>query len=404
MTLYPQSSEPASEHKFVFNACRYFSSANNKNLLQQLLCEDINWEIVQRLSNLHLVTPIVYHVLKDLDHENKIPKTILQILKGTYKQTVMRNLGLFSTLNSVLRVFNENEISVILLKGAALADDLYNNIGLRHMSDIDVLVKQNQMDEVNTALSKVGCRPEPLYQWHIQRNIRINYINKRSQRLQVHWEVLHGDSFSQNFLPLPSDILWQNTMPITYDTQSALSLEHTINALYLCLHTAKHSMQDIYLAKFLDIALFIKKYDESIDTARFWQLAQASGQVELIREVLAFSERNLSLPISILDKTISQKKITKLGSGQTRRDKDELISMSIARMICEIDGIMNKIKCLIGCFFPHPEYITYKHALVIQKISIFSRFYFPTLIIWRGVKEIFLHSIMRRHTNKSVYK
>ncbi|MCD4736607.1 MAG: nucleotidyltransferase family protein, partial [Bacteroidales bacterium] len=360
MNLHPQSSEPVSEHKLVFNACRYFSNANNKNLLQQLLCEDVNWEIVQRLSNLHLVTPIVYHVLKDLDHENKIPKTILQILKRTYKQTVMCNLGLFSTLNSVLRVFNENAISVILLKGAVLADDLYNNIGLRHMSDIDVLVKHDQMDEVNTALSKVGCRPEPLYQWHIQRNIRINYINTRSQRLQVHWEVLHGDSFSQNFLPLPNDILWQNTMPITCDTQSALSIEHTVNALYLCLHTAKHSMWDICLAKFLDIALFIKKYDESIDKERFWQLAQASGQVQLIRDILALTERYLSLPISILDKAISQKKIINLSSGQPRRDKNHLISMNIARIICEVDGLVNKIRCLIGYFFPHPNYITYK--------------------------------------------
>jgi len=398
MNLHPQSSEPESEHKLVFNACRYFSNANNKNLLQQLLCEDVNWEIVQRLSNLHLVTPIVYHVLKDLDHENKIPKTILQILKRTYKQTVMCNLGLFSTLNSVLRVFNENAISVILLKGAVLADDLYNNIGLRHMSDIDVLVKHDQMDEVNTALSKVGCRPEPLYQWHIQRNIRINYINTRSQRLQVHWEVLHGDSFSQNFLPLPNDILWQNTMPITCDTQSALSIEHTVNALYLCLHTAKHSMWDICLAKFLDIALFIKKYDESIDKERFWQLAQASGQVQLIRDILALTERYLSLPISILDKAISQKKIINLSSGQPRRDKNHLISMNIARIICEVDGLVNKIRCLIGYFFPHPNYITYKHALPVQRISIFSRFYYPILIVWKGGKEIFLH--MRRHANK----
>jgi len=52
----------------------------------------------------------------------------------------MRNKRILQELGEILALFQPHNIPVIVLKGACLAHTVYQNIGLRVMLDLDLLV------------------------------------------------------------------------------------------------------------------------------------------------------------------------------------------------------------------------------------------------------------------------
>ena len=57
----------------------------------------------------------------------------------------------------ITKRFSQNNLDVILLKGAAaLADDLYGDLGARLMSDVDLLVSRAHQEQVENALLELG--------------------------------------------------------------------------------------------------------------------------------------------------------------------------------------------------------------------------------------------------------
>jgi hypothetical protein len=63
---------------------------------------------------------------------------------------------LYRQLKEILIEFNKNNIPVILLKGAHLAQFVYGNIALRLMSDIDLLVKKEDLGCACAIIIKYG--------------------------------------------------------------------------------------------------------------------------------------------------------------------------------------------------------------------------------------------------------
>jgi hypothetical protein len=73
-------------------------------------------------------------VLENLDHKQR------KGLQSIYYQAVRFNLQLIHELKEVLHLVNQKKIQVVLLQGIALVQQIYDDIGLRPMTDIDLWV------------------------------------------------------------------------------------------------------------------------------------------------------------------------------------------------------------------------------------------------------------------------
>jgi len=49
-------------------------------------------------------------------------------------------------IKTISKIFQENQIKVVLLKGLLLADELYSPREIRHFSDIDILINMNDLE------------------------------------------------------------------------------------------------------------------------------------------------------------------------------------------------------------------------------------------------------------------
>ncbi len=68
------------------------------------------------------------------------------------------NLHFQSELTEIVRWFNEADVPVMLLKGAALNLTVYPRPDLRPMSDLDLLVRPGDAERALSLLKGHGCR------------------------------------------------------------------------------------------------------------------------------------------------------------------------------------------------------------------------------------------------------
>ncbi|MGQ8336612.1 nucleotidyltransferase family protein [Sunxiuqinia sp. A32] len=117
----------------------------------------IDWERFVFICSNHLILPTVYLKFQTngiLDH---IPEELTLHLKEMYQLNLSRNSEIEKQLKEIVESLNKNGIMPILLKGAAnLMDGLYRDKGERMMSDIDLLVEEEDYVKSAEILRNIG--------------------------------------------------------------------------------------------------------------------------------------------------------------------------------------------------------------------------------------------------------
>jgi len=110
----------------------------------------INFEDIDAGS--YRLMPLVY---KNLRREN-IEDELLGRLKGIYRHTWSRNQLLFHDAAQVMAAMQDAGISVLVLKGATLANSYYSDAGLRPMADFDFMVPLGELSRAFEVMKACG--------------------------------------------------------------------------------------------------------------------------------------------------------------------------------------------------------------------------------------------------------
>lgn len=115
------------------------------------LVKDIDWELFLKLANHHRIYPIIYLKIKMIDG-NMIPTRVIEILHQKYKENTYHMLRLAAEMEIVSKIFTENHIRLLFLKGPVIAQDMYGDISLRTSKDLDILVPINDISKAEELL------------------------------------------------------------------------------------------------------------------------------------------------------------------------------------------------------------------------------------------------------------
>lgn len=105
----------------------------------QVEMSEEDWAEFAELSRMHRLGPVLCHKLAGSDIA--MPQEVLDLLQKSRRSHAMRNLKLYRELVTVARLFDEEGISFLALKGAYLARFAYPDPGLRPMRDLDLLLE-----------------------------------------------------------------------------------------------------------------------------------------------------------------------------------------------------------------------------------------------------------------------
>lgn len=102
----------------------------------------------------HKVAPSVFlakHTLLD-----ELPAQVTDQLKQQANRIVRRMLFVSREMVEIEKQFRNKGVSVLFLKGPALAMQLFGDVGKRYSVDIDILVAKNDLDEVGYLLKSLN--------------------------------------------------------------------------------------------------------------------------------------------------------------------------------------------------------------------------------------------------------
>jgi len=111
-----------------------------------LIEEKIDWEGFITQTRHHGIAASAYLHFKQLN--KGIPGGVKNRLRKMYLWNLGHNLELWSALEEILRTFNQANIEVIPLKGVFLAEHLHGHIGIRSSSDLDLLVRKEDFQNL----------------------------------------------------------------------------------------------------------------------------------------------------------------------------------------------------------------------------------------------------------------
>lgn len=204
-----------------------------------------------------------------------LPPAAEEAFRNSYYTNAARNSLLYDELRRVLNVFRQENIEVIALKGAALAETVYPHKALRPMADIDLLVRKEKLGEVETRLLDLGYVLErPLNkEWFQQHYYHLVFAKQHSIKIEIHWHIGRG-----RLLKVSVEGFWERAQMTTIAGVEALTLAPEDLLLHLCQHAWKHNWTG-GVRPLCDIAESTKFFTNKIDWRKVaaasseWQIA-----------------------------------------------------------------------------------------------------------------------------------
>lgn len=233
---------------------------------------DVDWDIFLEKARGEGVSPLVFSRLPGLDIHFDIPGYVREELKKDYYLSATRNILVFEELKKVLDQFNRKCIQIIVMKGAALAETVYGNPALRPMSDVDLLVKTEDLHRVDRQLKKLGYYPADRSVDDVDFTstylTTLDYRNtvKNTPSFHVHWHFVNSTIPNESYIRyIKMDNIWRYAVRTTIaDTGTWVMSPH-----HLLIHLSEHALRVTHslskLSYFCDIDRAIDHYGKGLD-------------------------------------------------------------------------------------------------------------------------------------------
>lgn len=270
------------DHEIASRGMKMAPSSHAHNLLLILLRSDIDaealrridgiiertldWDYILRCAQRSHVAPQVYHSLKTIGRSEAVPPSVWREFELSYRKTGIRNTLRYEELKKVLRSFEEAGIRTLILKGAALAQEVWGNVALRDMADIDLLVREEDLEKADTVLIESGYGYYEGYrakEWYEENHHHLAPYNNpaKSMVIEVHRNIVKPNGLFR----INADELWERANPMSFgdiDTET-LSPEDTI--IHLCLHLSYDGNFVGNIRALADICRVIEKFGDRIN-------------------------------------------------------------------------------------------------------------------------------------------
>lgn len=213
----------------------------HKSIIRSLLDVELDWDSVIHNAIYHKVIPLLHRSLSTSFHD-KVPASALKRITTQLKETSLYTFIISASLLNVLSLLHENEIPVLPVKGAMLAEKLYGSATMRSYSDVDILVHQENLGKALNVLqeNKYTLLPEGIPQSTFLKFLQYYHHGRLLDRngilIELHWEL------SGFYAPEP--ITLEKLEPFLTETIfnncPTLALSNEMLFVFLCLHGNKH--------------------------------------------------------------------------------------------------------------------------------------------------------------------
>ncbi|MFD4817507.1 nucleotidyltransferase domain-containing protein [Peribacillus butanolivorans] len=211
---------------------------NEIESIQEEIYLDIDWGIFLQLAKHHRVFPIIYSKISKINNK-LIPSHVVQILYQEYKMNTMKMLHLSGEMEKISKMFTENHISVLFLKGPVIAADIYGDISLRTSKDLDILISKKSFKKAEKLLLNYGYEREEdsntFGGWKWKKHHDAFFHPEKKIQIEIHWRLHPAPTKEPSF-----NELWERKRLSELTGYPVYFLGKEDLLLYLVAHGSRH--------------------------------------------------------------------------------------------------------------------------------------------------------------------
>lgn len=375
------------ELKFLLEISMIEKNTQFKNFILE---KDFDWELFVNLAMHHRLYPLIYSKLKIVDQE-LFPLDILLKLQQEYRKNTFQMLYLSSEMEQLSKLFSENEIRLIVLKGPVLADDLYGDVSLRTCGDLDVLIPITEIYKADRLLLESGYLKEDNFQTELSdwkwRHHHITYYHPQKRvKLEIHWRLNPGPGKEPNF-----NELWERKRKSRITIHPVYYLGKEDLFFYLVTHGARHGW--FRLRWLVDIAQMEK---QDLNWCKIYKLLKSLDYLDVGGQAIILTSKLLKINIIEPMKPLLNRKrsyklaeqsvffFEKMVNLHTDTVKDD-VGRYYKHYLFSLKSKRQKLLSIISFLYPSPTDL--------ETLSLPKSFYFlyfplrPLLWAWRRTKR-----------------
>ncbi|MCF7924722.1 MAG: nucleotidyltransferase family protein [Candidatus Izimaplasma sp.] len=211
------------------------ASLQNSTFKEELTSEDYYVAKANHISGM---------VFKAIDKKNQNEK-VYKLFQEDYYQYIRKDEIQQQSLKELRKVFNDNNIDYIFLKGSYLKQ-LYPETYMRSMGDIDILVRKEKMKEIHEILSQYNYK-----NWNNSTNHDCFFKDKVN--IEIHPKL--DSEFSDEF----KDLFFKPWEYVKKINKNEYQLLPEYNLFYQLYHMIKHLYHSgVGFRTIVDIYIFLK--------------------------------------------------------------------------------------------------------------------------------------------------
>ena len=214
------------------------------------------------MAHSHGVFPLYYQTIQ-MHASDLLSTEINEELKQQNLTIVMRNMRMTAELIRIMNLLKENGIDALAFKGPTLAQLAYGNIALRQYVDLDILVKKEDIYNVDALLKNKGYQrvlkltSSQEKTWFKYAHDILLFSPSNGVHFEIHWSLLDQDYP----VHINLDTIWKNSRIISVNDQDIPTFSTEDLLLYLCIHGSKHLWERIEWIKDIDLILQTQEFD-----------------------------------------------------------------------------------------------------------------------------------------------
>ncbi|TKB91034.1 MAG: hypothetical protein E8D41_11345 [Nitrospira sp.] len=247
------------------------------------------------------IGPLLYARLGELGVRDKIPVDVLRQSKAHCFSSQARNMKVYAELKTVLEALTGEGLPVIVLKGAVLAELVYQHVGLRTMADVDLLVDKKNLDKAGSILERLGYVPDEHHRdkhWYREHHHHlVPYVSSDgSMTIEIHWHIIERTAFND----LPIEELWAHARAVKIASVPCLTLSAEHMLLHVGLHLSSPNRFQGQLRGLYDVAELLRRYGDDLDWTEVCRVATIADARKYLYVVLCLARDALGAPVPIV--------------------------------------------------------------------------------------------------------
>ena len=231
----------SAEFRLLRLCSRTSQSPDVREQVRGLLASSMDWKTVWAEGEWHGVLPLVHRSIEGVG-PGLVPAPFLERLRERLELVARWNLSRTAELIELCRSLEARGVEALPFKGAVLAHSLYPSPVLREFSDLDILVRPEDLPTAQETLRSRGYLPhfeltegqDRAFRWG-----RYAYpFSRPADRMacDLHWR------FAPSRLASGVRVtdLWSLTEPVSIGGAELRQFSPEATLLVLCVHGAKH--------------------------------------------------------------------------------------------------------------------------------------------------------------------